>query len=92
MFSSWLSKCSANKERLLEDVEALMETSKQTSFLYTLAHQLYKHLGTEVETKVSNGNESSVVSQQISFYGKMAILGVEYQFKVNFWGGIHLFF
>ena len=53
MFSSWLSKCSANKERLLEDVEALMETSKQTSFLYTLAHQLYKHLGTELETKVT---------------------------------------
>ena len=52
MFSSWLSKCSANKERLLEDVEALMETSKQTSFLYTLAHQLYKHLGTELETRV----------------------------------------
>ena len=46
-----MDKCSRNKERLMEDVDILMESATQTTFLYNLAYQLFLRFGKEIEIK-----------------------------------------
>jgi len=52
LISEWIENCSRNKERFMEDVEILADSATQTPFIYSLAHQLHKRFGVEVEERV----------------------------------------
>jgi len=52
LLSEWFEKNSANREKLLDDADMLMECATQTPFLYTMANLLYTRFGKEVQVKV----------------------------------------
>jgi len=89
LLSEWMDKCSSNKTRLMEDVDILMELANQTSFLYILAHQLWKRFAKEVETKCLGifvrSLNSDINEYEVARRSKLSKTTLEKRLALGFW-------